>query len=168
MRPTVHFSLLSMLLSEIKLGTQDAMLYTFPFFSPSKFFFQQGSEIFWGSGWGSSIACYLVEAARALCSTHECRAEVTSPEEGVRHRHVHTGLWDSGRRQATVTALLGSLAHPPSSWSREAGLHGPSSILYDILCSTPSLRASSGRPANEWALLRFIRWFGTGALSRKG
>ena len=126
-------------------------------------FFQQGSEIFWGSGWGSSTACYLVEAARALCSMRECRVEVQAC-----HRHVHTGLWDSGRRQATVTALLGSLAHPPSSWSREAGLHGPSSILYDILCSTPSLRASSGRPANAWALLRFIRWFGTAALSRKG
>lgn len=54
---------------------------------------------------------------------------VTSPEEGARHGHGHTGLWDSGRRQATVTALLGSSAHSPSSWSREAGLRGPFSIL---------------------------------------
>lgn len=142
--------------------------YTCSPFSVHQSFFQQGSEIFWRSGWGSSTACYLVEAARAVCSTRECRVEVTSPEEGARHRHVHTGLWDSGRRQATVSALLGSSAHPPSSWSREAGLHGPSSTFYDILCSTPSLRASSGRPANTWALLGFIRWFGTEALPRKG
>lgn len=38
-------------------------------------FFQQGSGIFWGSGWGSSTACYLVEAAGTLCSTRECSVE---------------------------------------------------------------------------------------------
>lgn len=86
---------------------------------------------------------------------------------GAHHRHGHTGLWDSGRRQATVTALLGSSAHSPSSWSREAGLRGPFSTK-DILCSTPSLTASSGRPAYTWALRRFSRGFGTAVLSRKG
>lgn len=91
-------------------------------------FFQQGSGIFWGSGWGSSTACYLVEAAGTLFYVGMQRW-VKSPEEGAHHRHAHTGLWDSGRRPATVTALLGSSAHSPSSWSREAGLRGPFSIL---------------------------------------
>ena len=60
MRPTVHFSLLSMLLSEIQLGTQDAMHV--PPFSPSEFL----STGFWnlcGEWLGEQHACYLVEAA---------------------------------------------------------------------------------------------------------
>lgn len=55
MRPTVHFSLLSMLLSEIKLGTQDAMLYTFPFFSPSKFFFNRALKSSGGVVGGAAL-----------------------------------------------------------------------------------------------------------------
>lgn len=165
MRPTVHFSLLSMLLSEIKLGTQDATHV--PPFSPSEFL----STGFWNL-WGGVVG----GAARLVIWW--------KPQPSLFYAWMQTWEWpllrrgrviatptqvsDSGRRQATVTALLGSSAHSPSSWSWEVGLHGPFSIFYDILCSTPSLRASSGRPANTWALRRFIRWFGTAALSRKG
>lgn len=164
MRPTVHFSLLSMLLSEIKLGTQDAMHV--PPFSPSEFL-STGFWNLWGGVVGGAARLLFGGSRSALCSTRERSWEWRLLRRG-RVIATPTQVSDSGRRQATVTALLGSSAHSPSSWSWEAGLHGPFSIFYDILCSTPSLRASSGRPANTWALRRFIRWFGTAALSRKG
>lgn len=55
-------------------------------------FFQQGSGIFGGEWLGEQHACYLVEAAALSVLRVNAELRVTSPEEGARHRHAHTGL----------------------------------------------------------------------------
>lgn len=122
----------------------------FPLFSLPKVLSTGIWNISGGLSGGAERFIICLEALRSLRSMRECRLL------RGRRSNIASSTWLFGirTRQATFTALLGitpparAPPQPSSCWSRKASLDGPLSILYDILCSTPSPRASDGRPEN--------------------